>query len=380
MNTQKKQKIIWMIDSLRPGGAEQLMVPILKNLKASFDIRVCALQVRAGNPIAKQLEQVGISVDLVEIPNLRTLSNLPKIIRYLRKHSPDLIHTQLQFADILGSTAGRLLNIPTLSTQHTIESDTDLSSAGLRQKLAWFCLKHFSEKVIAVSNQTKEYHRTRGKIQPSKIITLHNGIDILKFTNIPEEKRKNIRELHTLPSDGKIILTVAVLREKKGIQYFLSALPEILSEHPKTYYLIVGDGEYRQNLEQIVKDKSLQKNVLFAGHKTNVPEYLAACDLFVLPTLIDAFPTVLLEAMAAKKPIIASNVGGVPEIIEDEFSGLLVSPTDSDQLKKSCNLLLSNPQKADYLAENGHKIALEKFSINKQVEQLVKIYLEIINE
>lgn len=380
MSTKGKHKVIWIIDSLRPGGAEQLMVPILRNLKDKFDIRVCSLQVRAGNPIAEQLKKEGITVDLVAIPNLRNPGNLPSIIRYFRKYSPALIHTQLQFADVLGSIAGKLLNIPTISTQHTIESHTELSSAGARQSLTWFCLRHMSKRVIAVSNQTREYHITKGKINPLKIVTLHNGINISKFTNIPEKTISSTKRLHNIPPKAKVILTVAVLREKKGVQFMLEALPGILTVHPDTYYIIVGDGEHRQKLETITSNYQLQNNVIFAGHRTNVPEYLAASNLFVLPTLIDAFPTVLLEALAASKPIIASNVGGVPEIVENGRSGFLVSPQNVGQLKDRCNQLLSDPEKAECFAKNGFKTVTEKFSIEKQVELLEKMYLEIIHD
>ena len=375
---QKNNNIIWMIDSLRPGGAEQLMVPILKNLKKHFNIRVCALQVRAGNPIEKQLLEQNIPVDLVEIPNMRAPKNIPSIIRYLRTHQPALIHTQLQFADVLGSISGKLLNIPTISTQHTIESNTEFTSAGLRQKLTWFCLRNFSKKVIAVSQETREYHLQKGKIPADKITTIHNGIDIAKFSEVEMNTREKIRQIHGIPQNAKVILSIAVLRKKKGIQYLISSLPKILEKHPETYHLVVGDGEYRQTLEELAAEQNLQEKVIFTGHKTNVPEYLAAADLFVLPTLIDAFPTVLLEAMAAKKTIIASNVGGIPEIIENGYSGILVPAKDIRQLTDQCTLLLSNTQKAEELAQNGYKIVTEKFSIENQIDQLEKTYSEII--
>ena len=369
-----------MIDSLRPGGAEQLMVPILKNLKDLFNIRVCALQVRAGNPIGEQLKAQGIPVDLVEIPNLRSLNNLPSIIKYLRAQNPDLIHTQLQFADVLGSTAGKLLGIPTISTQHTIDSNTELTSAGMRQKLTWFCLRNFSKTVIAVSNQTREYHIKLGNIPPSKIITLHNGIDIAKFSEVSKSTGEKIRQQYGIPNDANVILTIAVLREKKGVQYLISALPQILEYHPNTVYLVVGDGDFRSYLDDLVIQKGLSGKVIFTGHQTNVPNYLAAADLFVLPTLIDAFPTVLLEAMAASKPIIASNVGGIPEIIQSGTTGILVEAEAPDQLAEQISQLITNPSQAEQLAITGHNTVLEKFSIQKQVNKLEEIYLGILNE
>ena len=180
----KKRPIIWMIDSLGPGGAEQLMPTILKNLnQAGFNIRICTLQICKGNPIASDLERLGLPVDLVPIPNLRQPINLFRILRYLRLHRPQLLHTQLEFADILGTVAAKILGIPSVSTVHTLDVFPPKKSALGRMKLRWFLLEKFSDRIIAVSEKTRLHYLQSGGLQGAKVITLYNGVDISRFKN-----------------------------------------------------------------------------------------------------------------------------------------------------------------------------------------------------
>jgi len=374
----KEKPIIWMIDSLGPGGAEQLMPTNLYHLKdTGFNLRVCVLQVRQGNPIASELERIGIPVDLVLVPNLRHPLNLSRILRYLRSQHPQLIHTQLEFSDILGTIAAKILSIPSVSTLHTLDTFTDKKSASWRLRLRWFVLRNLADRIIAVSEKTRIHHLQSGEFNPDKVVTLYNGIDIACFKNADEAQHSTTRQALNLPLNSPIILTVAVLREPKGIQYMINALPTILEQIPNAHYLIVGDGPYGASLQNLVTALAIQDHVTFAGHRTDVPDLLACSDIFVLPTLGDALPTVLIEALAAEKPIVASNVGGVPEIIENNVSGLLVSPADSLGLANACLKLLKNNEQAQQIALAGRKMVQQRFHINVQVEQLSKIYEKV---
>ena len=137
-----KRPVIWMIDGLGPGGAEQLMPTILKHLmQTGLNLRVCALQVKHGNPIGSELERLGLPIDLILIPNLRHPLNLFRILRYLKLHNPELLHTQLEFSDILGTIAAKILRIPTVSTLHTLDVSEETGTATWRLKLRWLILR-----------------------------------------------------------------------------------------------------------------------------------------------------------------------------------------------------------------------------------------------
>ena len=156
----------------------------------------------------------------------------------------------------------------------------------------------------------------------------------------------------------------------------LKALPAILDKNPATHYLIIGDGDYGEPLQNLVKDLAIQEHVTFAGRRTDIPALLSISDVFVLPTLKDALPTVLIEALAAGIPIVATNVGGVPEIVEGGVNGLLVSPENPAELTHACLQFLQDREFALQIAQAGNTIVQKRFNINVQIEQLSHIYEE----
>jgi glycosyltransferase involved in cell wall biosynthesis len=188
--------------------------------------------------------------------------------------------------------------------------------------------------------------------------------------------RSAVRAELGIPRDANLLVTVAVLRPPKGIQFMIRALPAVLVSHPNTYYLIVGHGPHHHALMQEVETAGVEKRVIFAGMRQDVPRLLAGSDVFVLPTLTEALPTVLAEAMAARLPVVASRVGGIPEMIANGQNGFLVTPEDLDGLVSACNHLLEHPEKRADMGAEGWKIARQKFSIDRQVEQLKELYFE----
>jgi glycosyltransferase involved in cell wall biosynthesis len=373
-----KIPIVWMIDSLGPGGAERLTVSILEQLnKEIFDIRVCVLHIQQGNPVAHEIERIGIPVDLVMIPYLRHPANLPRLLKYLRKWRPKLIHTQLEFSDVLGCAAGKILGIPSVSTQHTV-GIPEGGSAFWRNELMWASLRYCCNKVIAVSESTRQFHQQMGRLDNGKTITIYNGIDLSSYKAFSSMERDKKRKSLNLPANGMVITTVAVLRELKGIQYMIEAMPIILDAAPDVCYLIVGDGEYGQSLRELVELHQLGDRVFFAGHRSDIPEILAASDLFVLPSLTEALPTVLIEAMAAMKPIVASSVGGIPEMIDNGRNGLLVRHANASDLATACLQVLLDEHKAETMGRNGFDVAREKFDIQNQVHKLTNLYQELL--
>jgi glycosyltransferase involved in cell wall biosynthesis len=376
-----KPRILWVIDSLGHGGAEKLTLEILKRLdKSQFDVRVCVLQERSGNPIEKELNRIQIPVDRVHIPYLSHPANLFKLFRYIRLQRPDVIHTQLQFADLLGNIVAAMLKIPSFSTLHTIE---DLSpqdgKAYWREKLTWICLDIFCENIIAVSENARLFYSKKWGVSDKKIITVYNGIDLSTFNLLSEKEKLEKRKSLNLPSEAIVFTTVAVLREPKGIQYMLNALPEIIKRFQNFCYLIVGDGEYAQPLKNLSNSLGLENHVIFTGQRSDINDILSSSDAFVLPSLTEALPTVLIEAMASQKAIIASNVGGIPEMVADGVSGFIVPPADVESLTYACIKLMQNQELREEMGRRGYQIAKEKFDINQLIHTLSDKYKEAIN-
>jgi glycosyltransferase involved in cell wall biosynthesis len=378
---QHRYNIVYLIDGLGMGGAERLMVPILANLNRDvFEPRVCVFKVKSGNPIADELQSNGISVDLLPIPYLRDLTALPRLWKYLKTHRADLVHTQLEFAATLGSFASRLRRLPNVCTIHTMPSQEMSTRWKAHQQVEFLSLKFFCDRVISVSEEARQYHIAISNSAPEKIVTLYNGIDLTPYQNPGGGlERESVRREIGIPANANLFVTVAVLRELKGIQFMIRAMPSILKAFPNAYYLIVGDGAYRGALEEEVKNAGIEKHVIFAGTRKDIHHILSACDIFVLPTLTEALPTVLAEAMASRLPIIASAVGGVPEMVVDGENGILVAAGDTEALVAAGTKLLAEPLLGKRMGEAGWQIVDQKFNITVQVRQLEQLYLDLIN-
>ncbi len=372
-------RIVMLIDSLGLGGAERLLPVCLQHFDTTrFDLRVCTMQVRDGNPIATNIRQLDIPVDLVPLPRLTDPRGLPYLLHYLRRQQTDQLHTQLEFADTLGSIAAKIVGIPTVSTLHTFDDPPQGSRTYWRLKLRWWVLRHFCDRVIAVSEGTRQHHLRLGSLAPDKVVTLHNGIDLSRFTKPDKTDYLAGRQALGIPPDAPLLTTVAVLRPAKGIQYMIAALPAVLEAVPETRYLVVGGGEHENALKELARSHGVAERVIFTGVRNDIPDLLAISDLFVLPTLGEALPTVLAEAMAAQKPIVVSKVGGVPEMVEHGRNGLLVPPTDPASLAEACLQLLQNPDQAQAMGRAGQEIVERRFNIRRQGQHLGDLYQELL--
>ncbi len=373
-------KIVFIIDGLGMGGAERLMIPILSHLnQGQFDVRVCVLQSKEGNPLAEDIRRLGVTVDFLEIKRLRDLSALRRLRKYLIDTEASLVHTQLEFSNILGNISAKLLRLPSVCTVHVLPSIEGSAKSKFHQRVEWLALRLFCDRIITVSEETRRHYIVQSGILPKKISTIYNGIDLTHFHQLDAElERVAVRDEFQIPIDANLLITVAVLRQKKGIEYMIRALPTVLEAHPNTYYLIVGDGAHREALIAEASKLGVRERVVFAGMRKDIPRILFSSDVFVLPTLTEALPTVLSEAMASHLPIIASAVGGVPEMIADDESGKLVSPTSVVELSEACKSLLESSDVREAMGERGWQIVNQKFSIKEQVAQLKKLYLEKI--
>jgi glycosyltransferase involved in cell wall biosynthesis len=373
----RKYRIAYLIDGLSMGGAERLMVPILKHLSREyFEPYVCAMQSKDGNPMADELGALGVPVECLNIKRLRDLDALPRLTRYLKGIEADIVHTQLEAANILGNISAKLLRLPSVCTIHVMPSLDVKTKTKLHQKVEWFALRHFCNRVVSVSEEARQYHIQISGSSAEQVTTIYNGIDLSAFADMDyAQERQAVRAEFGIPSDASVLITVAVLRPPKGIQFMIRALPAVLARHPNTYYLIVGSGPHQQVLNEEVANAGVNGHVIFAGMRKDVPRLLAASDVFVLSTLTEALPTVLAEAMAARLPLIASRVGGIPEMIADGQNGFLVEPEDIDGLSRICIRLLENSDERAAMGAAGWKIVHQKFNIERQVEQLKELYL-----
>ena len=369
-------RVLIVIDSLGPGGAERTLRRVVELIDQTvFECKVAVLQVREGNPLADEIRDIGVPVDLVRVDRLRSLPGHARFLRYLLAWRPSIIHSHLEFSHTLGGIYGRLLGARPIATIHTFA----LGRASREKKrlgLMWFSLRAAHIKVVAPSRAGMAHAETVGRVPAERLVVLHNGVDLETFRPDPA-LRAPVRDELDIPFGAPLLITVAVLRSGKGIDDLISAMPGILESIPDAMALIVGDGDQRAALQRLAGETGVADRVVFTGDRDDVGSILAASDVFVLPTHVDLLPTVVAEAMAAGLPVVASDVGGLGDMVEDDATGILYPAGDIEALTLACLKLLADPGRRDMLGRAGRLVAEEKFDLREHVETLQSIYLEL---
>lgn len=230
-----------------------------------------------------------------------------------------------------------------------------------------------SDAVIAL---TEDMKKEMQKICNKDIIVIPNGINLENFERL---SRENIRRKLEITNEQKIVIFAGTLRPIKGVKYLIQAMNLIRQKNTKASLMLIGDGEERQSLEELVKESNLGDCVTFVGQVPNeeVLEYMAASDVFVLPSLSEGFPLVILEAMASGLPIVATKVGGLPEIIKEGDNGFLVEPKDSIEIAEKVLLLLQGKELRQRIAKNNRQRAKD-YTWAKVVDSVEQVYQKVV--
>ena len=374
----KRIRLLWLIDSLTVGGAESLIVPFARQLDPSrYELFLCCLATIQGNALEKELRAANIEVLNLGARNLRDLRAFRKLLRFLREQHIDLIHAHLTYASIWAAVASRLTKIPSVATLHVAPPDARANGGrfAVRDRLMRFVTNRWSSRVIAVSDALRRRYLERGGLAESRIVTVHNGIEVERFARDARESRALLARDLAIPDSARIVATVSVLRPGKGIEVLLEAVPHVVAEVPDACFVIVGDGPMRETWSARAEALGVTQHVRWAGYRNDVAALLAGCELFVLPSLDDAFPTVLMEALAAGVPIVATDVGGIPEIV-DANVGRLVPPNDADALARAIAAVLRDGDAYARMREATRPAARQRFSTRVWIDRLDSVYQE----
>jgi glycosyltransferase involved in cell wall biosynthesis len=234
----------------------------------------------------------------------------------------------------------------------------------------------FAIKALACSDAVRHFYQKELYYPAAKLEVVYNSVDLERFQALPG--RPEARHLLGLPQDALIVICVAFLDEQKGHRYLLEAMLKVRVAFPETLLLLVGDGSLCQNLAREVEDKQLTSTVRFLGRRTDIPLILAASDLFVLPSLWEGLPLVLTEAGAIGLPVVATHVDGIPEVIKDGATGLLVPPANSERLAEAILTLLYDPARRLEMGKRARQLMREQFSISQIARDMEFLYCELL--
>ena len=296
------------------------------------------------------------------------------VTKLLKKYDPDVIHTHGQRAGLIGRMSSKGMPFKRVHTEHTYTHEFRLANPILH----WTHLRIMrmldsgTDKVIAVSNAVRKFLIDSHITKPGKVVTIYNGITPLS-RKVSQEDVQKFKDKYKIVPDDVIIGTVGSFNQAKDTATLIRAVARMVKKWPKIKLVLVGKGPLKFKLETLVKKSGLEERVVFTGALDNVLPALKTFRIFVLPSLSEAFGITILEAMKAEVPVVATKVGGIPEIITQNHNGLLVEPKDSKQLAGVLMKLLNDRKLQTKLAHNG-AATLPKFSADRMIDRTEEVY------
>lgn len=324
-------------------------------------------------PFVGRMKERGVETHLVHLAPLFNPLALWRLTRLLVRERVTILQTHGARANFYGRIAGRLAGVPVnISTVHNSLKDYEVRS--LRRWLYTFLLRltlPVVHRVICVSEANRRDLIEECPAVERKAHVVYNGVDLSAFPS-QLDRRKVRQDLGV--KQGPMLVTIARLTEQKGHCYLLQALPKLLNTWPQLCCVFVGEGELRDALQRLAIDLGIERSCRFVGVREDIADILAAADLFVLPSLSEGFPFVLLEALAMGRPVVASRVNGVPELIEEHKTGLLVPPRDPRALVEAIRNVLSNPTAASEMGAAGRAAVRKRFTVDHMVANTTAIF------
>lgn len=357
--------VLHLCESSDTGGAESILISLVEGLdKDRYRSVVCLL---SDGWLKVELEKRRIETVVIPQPHSFDVLWLFRAYRLLKDRGIHVMHSHEFATNVYASVLSSLTGVPVVATAHGKNYYGDK----WRRRAAYRFVARQST-MVAVSADLKRFLMERIGIPASDIRVVHNGIDLSRY--VVREGNNDVKAELGISAGQRVIGTVGNLFAVKGQTYLLKACKTVAGEFPTFVLLIAGEGDQLDLLREEASVLGISGNVKFLGFRDDVPSLLQAMDVFVLPSLSEGLPLSVLEALALEKPIVATNVGGVPEIMEDGVTGYLVPPRNPDVLSEKIRLVLRNPDMAAELGRAGRKRVEKAFSLKQMIQEYQLLY------
>lgn len=362
MHGERPLRVLFVINDLARAGAETQLVELVLRLDPRrFDRRIVLLKER--NDFADRLSAAGIPVHPLRRRGWWDLGLFWRLGRSMRAWRPDVVHSHLFLSNTVTAPVARLAGVPTLILSQRCSYDATVPPHW-RRVARW--THRLADRVLVNSRAALEEERRAGA-DASRLIYIPNGIT---QPDGPTSSRGDLG----LP-DGPLVVSVGQLEELKGHHDLVAAWPEVAHAHPTARLALVGDGPRRSALEAQARILGVEDSVLFLGSRPDGRRYAAAADVFVQPSLTEGMPNAVLEAMAAGRPVVATGVGGTPELVIDGVTGVLVAPAEPEALARAIRILLDDAARRERLGAAAALRAREAFSADAMRAEVERAYV-----
>ena len=360
------RKVLHLLQGLDVGGLEYMVVALVNRLnRENFLPSVCCF-----DTLGKLQDNL---LDDTKVTLLQRKSGIDllypfKLASLLKKNGIEIVHLHNSTAFFYGVLAGKIAgNKRIIYTEHARDIIPNIK-VRLMDKI----LSYMTDRIVVVAEFLKKNLVEREWMNPSAITVIYNGIEGISF-NRQYDRSEIFQELNITPT-AKIIGIVARLDPIKNHRCLIRSMKKVAIFFPDTVLLIIGDGPLRHELEELVLSEGLQKIIFFLGIRDDIPRLLSVLDVFVLCSLSEGLPLTILEAMAAGCPIVATAVGGIPEIIQDGREGNIIPSDDPDKLAEAISGILGNEEKRREMGDKAKKRFEEKFTLRAMVKKYEELY------
>lgn len=382
----EKIRVLHVITRLERGGAPAVLLEVLRRCdKRQFEHHIATgLAQEPEKDMIAFARDMGFQVFVItalirDIHPFLDIYALSKLYFLILRGRYDIVHCHTSKGGFIGRLAARLANVKCII--YSPHGDIFEGYFGKIKTRFFIWLERFSarftDKIITLTKSGIEPYLKAGIGQKSQFDYIYNGVDIESLRKRKVDRIQKRREIG-VENECSLIVTAGRLVPVKGQTYLISAIAQVITEIPNIRLVFLGDGELRGELSGQVKTLGLEKQVLFLGMRSDVPEIISCGDLFVLPSVNEGFGVVLLEAMAMRCPIVATNVGGVPEVVLDGETGILVPPGDPVQLARGIIQLLKDTSLAFKMAECGYQRLEDCFDVRETVSKTEHLYKELL--
>lgn len=370
-------RVLHLITSLDRGGAENHLLALLRHAdREAFAAETAALS--GEGELVNTFRQAGIPVHLLRARTRFDPFALERLVALLRDGRFDILHSHLFRADIYAGLAVARLGEPRPALVSTRHND-DRFFLNPFVGIAHYALSTRQDLIIAISDHIARFTIARGVRDPSRVRRVYHGLEPTHTAELEREGERIRRELGVGPGDF-LVGNVGRLAPQKGQRHLVGAMPLLLERVPHAHAVIAGGGDLEDFLRELAADLGVADRVHVLGPRKDVPALMYALDAFAMPSIWEGFGLVLLEAMAAARPIVASAVATIPEVVLDGETGLLVPPGDPLALAEALARLAADPALAHEYGQRGRQRLQRFFSLDKMVGDTELLYRELLEE
>lgn len=370
--TARRARVLYLSHAFMVGGAEEMVLNLVRHLPDRFAPFVTCIN-QAG-PIGEEIGRTGVPVRVLGLdPGIRRPWQLLGIERHLRELQPDIVHTFLLTASLYGRLAAMLARVPIIIGTEVNIYERKRWHHALAERL----LMAGTDRVVVSAESVRDFYIRQVQADPARVDVIYNAVDWsqLQTTVAPGALRASVG----VPAEAPLAGIIARLTEQKAHRVLFDAIaatPALASLH----LLVIGDGELRENLRSQVDRLDLSPRVHFLGARRDLGDLLAAIDIFVMPSLWEGLPLSMVLAMGAGLPVVATRVAGIPEVVQDGVTGILVPAADGAALGAGLTRLVSDPALREKLGTAAAAFVRPRFGVDGYVEAVTGLYDRLLAE